>query len=205
MQKRGGPPRLALAILWQKLATHSNEHCDGGSFDAIFDVLDGEATPGIHDSGERDIKMEAPRNRCRRASRGEEGVRLMPANSPWRQLQVRAEIPGDQKHDYALRAYSHTLNALRSSIQNTNPCERVAGNAGNDIQNGAVSRTGVVAWCRKEQRRSSRLSKHLRFPSAQVEVTVNLHTPRVQQNLNMSLCEQTSSVVFLNIVLAWGK
>ena len=45
----------------------------------------------------------------------------MLANPPWRQLRVRAEkIPGDQKHDYELRGYSHTLNALHSSIQYKN-------------------------------------------------------------------------------------
>jgi hypothetical protein len=120
VQKRG-PRRLALATHaaegWQPILMSTATV----SFDAIFNVPDGEAAPGIHGSGVRDIKMEAPRVGARRASRGEEGVHLMLANSPWRQIRVRAEkIPGDQKHDYELRGYSHTLNALRSSIQNTN-------------------------------------------------------------------------------------
>jgi hypothetical protein len=54
---------------------------------------------------------------ARRASRGKEGVHLMLANPRWRQLRVRAEmIPRDQRHDYELRGYSHTLSAFRSSI-----------------------------------------------------------------------------------------
>jgi hypothetical protein len=56
-----------------------------------FNVLDGEAAPGIHDSGVRDIRWKRHGIGARRASRGEEGVHLMLANSPWRQLRVRAE------------------------------------------------------------------------------------------------------------------
>ena len=95
----------------------------------MFNVLDGEAAPGIHDSGVRDIRWKRRGIGARRASRGEEGVHLMLANSPWRQLRgVRAEkIPGDQKHDYELGGYSHTLNTLRSSIQNTNTLRASSG------------------------------------------------------------------------------
>jgi hypothetical protein len=111
----------------------------------------------------------------------------MLANSPWRQLRVRAEkIPGDQKHDYELEGYSHTLNTLRSSIQNTNTSERVAGNADNDVQDRAVSRT-CVAWRPNEKRKSSGLNKNLRFQSAQMEVTVNLHPPEFEELQHVSM------------------
>jgi hypothetical protein len=48
-------------------------------------------------------------------------------------------------------------------------------------------RTGVVAWCPKDKRKSSRLNKHLRFPSAQVKVTVNLHTPEFKKFEHVSM------------------
>jgi len=62
----------------------------------------------------------------------------------------------------------------------------VAGNADNDVQDGAVSRTGVVA-CPKEKRKSARLNEHLRFPSAQVKVTVNLHAPKFKRFEHVSM------------------
>jgi hypothetical protein len=57
----------------------------------------------------------------RPASQGEDGVHLMLANPPWRQLRERAEkIPGDKKHDIELEGFSHRVIALRSSIQHRN-------------------------------------------------------------------------------------
>jgi len=57
----------------------------------------------------------------RRASQGEEGVRLMLANPPWRQLRERAEkIPGDKKHDAGLRGFSQRVVRLRCPIQDRN-------------------------------------------------------------------------------------
>ena len=55
-KKKGGAAETgACHTCGRRLATYANEYCDGRSFDAIFNVLDGEAAPGIHDSGVRDI------------------------------------------------------------------------------------------------------------------------------------------------------
>jgi len=64
-------------------------------------------------------KTEARRTRCPSGFSGrEEGVHLMLANPPWRQLRERAEkIPGDKKH---VEEFSHRANAWRSSIQHRN-------------------------------------------------------------------------------------
>ena len=68
----------------RRLATHANEHRDSKYFDTIFDKLMG--TPEIHDSGARDIERSATDSVPVCASRGEEGVHLILANPPWRQL-----------------------------------------------------------------------------------------------------------------------
>jgi len=46
-----------------------------------------------------------------------------------------------------------------------------------------VSSHGV----QNEKRKSSRLNKHLRFPSAQVKATVNLHTPEFEEFEHVSM------------------
>jgi hypothetical protein len=73
----------------------------------------------------------------------------MLANLPWRQLRVRAEkIPGDQKHDYELRwIFSHTKCIAQFNTAQKRPSERAAAN----VQDGAVSRMGVVAFCPNEK------------------------------------------------------
>jgi hypothetical protein len=56
----------------------------------------------------------------RHASQGEEGVHLMLANPPWRQLRERAEKIPRSEHDYELGGFSHSVIGLRSSIQHRN-------------------------------------------------------------------------------------
>jgi hypothetical protein len=59
--------------------------------------------------------------RIRHASQGVEGVHLVQANLPWRQLRKRVEkIQGDKKHDYELPGLSYRVIALRCSIQHRN-------------------------------------------------------------------------------------
>ena len=92
------------------LATHANEHCDGRSFDAIFNALDGEAAPGLSDSGVRDISRKRHGFGARRASRGEEGVHLILAKSSMASAtSARREDSGRPEARLRIeRTFSHT-------------------------------------------------------------------------------------------------
>ncbi len=80
----------------------------------------------------------------------------MLANPPWRQLRVRA--PEDSGRPEARlridRIFSHTKYIAQFNTGQKCPPERVAANADNDVQDGAVSQKGVVAFCPNEEGRA---------------------------------------------------
>jgi hypothetical protein len=79
-------------------------------------------------------------------------VHLILANPSWRQLQERAEkIPGDKKHVEGMLSQSHCV-AQFKTVQKR-PSKRKAANTEN-VQNGAVSRPGRVAFYLNEKERT---------------------------------------------------
>jgi len=131
----------------RRLATHANEYSDGRSFDAIFNILDGEAAAGIHDSGVRDIKMEAPRNRYPSRFQGwggsasDAGEFSMASATSARQRRFRETRSTITNREDILTHEIHCAVQYRTPI----PSEQVAGNADNDVQDGAV----VAYVCRR--------------------------------------------------------
>jgi len=197
VQKRGrAAENCACHTCGRRLATHANEHCDSKYFDAIFDELMG--TPGKHDSGVRDIRGKRRGFGARRASGGEEGVHLILAKSSMASAaSAHREDSGRPEARLQIeRMFSHTKYIAPFNTGHKCPRERVAADA-----DGTVSRKGVVAFCLNEQ------GKLTPKESPSSSLCIGGHHLHISNstNLNMSLCEQTSSVVFPNIGFAWGE
>jgi hypothetical protein len=90
---------------------------------------------------------EAWRVRC--SSRFRDGVHLILANPPWRQLQERAEkIPGDKKHVEGILSQSHCVAQFNTAQKR--PSKRKAANTDN-VQNGAEGCWRILSEMKRKE------------------------------------------------------